>query len=425
MKANSNNIILSTFLVVFLGTAFNQTLHSQRLLGKVKKEIGKNKPKKEGNTSIESVYEGENQTIGKEVEAPNSQATPFAMKEYNTSSPIYDKIEFFDFSTSGYKSRNIEFFVTLARSEDGFKWTKKVMYKNGQDTSEPYQAKTSFTYGPNGEKIGDEKDKQVFYITPPKEGKPYGALFMKYDFFNEGGNTGGIILFGEQSHEELKLEVQQMKILSTNEEESRSSLEKNHVGEIVFSSEELKKTLPESSLKTEFTLGEPIYFRVVLKDPTNSMRELFIKEGLSPDYQNSWPLLEYYRNGELIGVYENVGRGFTGLKQASANRDGQELHDRFDRNRSFGEALLETDFYIYNTAAPLWNGLLTASGLKNGKHKIDMKYYVVHIPSEGHDTTKENKGRIYKKLVSEGSFDLLVTDSGKEMFCVKAKLCKK
>ncbi len=324
----------------------------------------------------------------------------FEMKEYNTSSSIYNKVKFFDLSLDG---STIKFYVSLVWDDNGNEWTKKAStYIEEYQRLGIYQAETDT-------RNGGTDDGQVFYITPPKDEKAYGSLQMSYDFFDTGENTGGIILFGDQSHEELKAEVQKMKVLFTNEYVERTPLEKNHVGEIVFSSQKLEKTLPESSLKKTFTLGNPIYSRVILKDPLSSMRELFMKEGLSPNYQNSWMIYEYYKNGKLIGTSESPG--FTGYKQATKI----ELKDVFDKDRSFDEALLETDFYLYNSAAPLWRGLLE-KGISNGTYKIGMKCFVLHSPVEG---------RLYKKFVSEGSFNLVVNEAGKSKLCSQAKVCKK
>ncbi|MEX0313826.1 MAG: hypothetical protein AB3N18_06585 [Allomuricauda sp.] len=503
MKTKTMKSMLRLSMVIFLWASFPNETHSQSILGKVKKEIKKSKPKKQTSTSKKSSsnvstsqksspnksssssasskpknqnngeYEGpgllnyrqivkhlafldnceesigssdcELSTISRRLDVIDKELVQFAerdaeydltefktaydkhkqllnsstsvmlkelipieMMEYNTSSSIYNKIKFFDSSIGGSDLDYLKFNVTLIQSDNGFEWKKKVnTYINDYKNYGVYEAETDRSTG------GDEDDEQVFYIAPPKEGKSYGIIRMEPSIAGHRPNHSGIILFGNLSHEELKAEVQKIKILSTNEEAERTSLEKNNVGKIIFSSQEIKRTLSETSLKNKFILGNPIYARIILKEPSNSMRELFIKEGLSPNYQNSWVLLEYYKNGELIGTYES--RGFIGYKQGSSGYDKQKLKDEFDKDRSFGEALLESDFYLYNSAAPLWRGLLE-KGISNGTYKISLKYYVVHSPMEG---------RLYKKFISEGSFNLVVNEAGKSKLCSQAKVCKK
>ncbi|MEL7271660.1 MAG: hypothetical protein AAGL34_18975 [Bacteroidota bacterium] len=348
-------------------------------------------------TAFESACSKHRQLLKSSEGSFLDENAPFAMKEYNTSSSIYSKVRFFDLSLDG---SDIIFYVSLVRNDNGNEWTKK---------ANTYLEKYGIYGAETVRRFGEDIDRGVFYITPPKDGKSYGSIQMSYDFHGTGKNTGGIILFGEESPEVLKSEVQKMKIRFTKEEVVRTPLEKNHVGEIVFSSQKLERTLSETNLKNNFILGNPIYSRVVLKDPFSSMRELFMKEGLSPNYQNSWMIFEYYKNGKLIGTSESPG--FTGYKQATKI----ELKDQFDKDRSFDESLLEEDFYLFNTSAPLWRGLLE-KGISNGTYNIDMKCYVVHSPTEG---------LVYKKFVSGGSFNLVINEAGKTKLCKRMKICKK
>ncbi|MEM8846265.1 MAG: hypothetical protein AAGD17_04090 [Bacteroidota bacterium] len=348
-------------------------------------------------TELKSAYDKHRQLLKSGEESFLEENAPFEMKEYNTSSSIYSKVRFFDLSLNG---SDIIFYVSLVPNDNRNEWTKK---------ANTYIEKYGIYEAETIRRFGEDDDRGVFFITPPKDGKPHGSIQMTYDFHDRGENTGGIILFGEESPEILKSKVQKIKIRFPKEEVERTPLEKNHIGEIIFSSQKLKRTLSETNLENKFTLGNTIYSRIVLKDPLSSMRELFMKEGLSPNYQNSWMIFEYYKNGKLIGTSESPG--FTGYKQATKI----ELKDQFDKDRSFDESLLEEDFYLFNSAAPLWRGLLE-KGISNGTYKIDMKCYVVHSPTEG---------RVYKKFVSEGYFNLVVNEAGKSKLCKRMKICKK
>nr|WP_299383692.1 hypothetical protein [Allomuricauda sp.] len=354
-------------------------------------------------------YDKHKQEFDADAEAYKASVVPVEMKTYNTSSSVYGKVRFSDVEVSGSNLEKLKFFVTLIRNDDGFEWKKQVNYDQ-TNPDETYIASLYREFDPTGKMLTDEKDRIGFYIYPPEEGKLYGTLRTVGNYLKP---TSGIILFGDQSQEELRSELDGMKFTSTNEEAERTSLEKNHVGEIIFSPVDLSRTLDPSKLQNTFIIGNPIYTRVVLADPKNSMRELFIKDGHPfPRYMNSRVKLEYYKDGTLIGTYES-------------NKFVKDLYDMYDSWRSFREPLKKInngknkDNGIQSNAAPFWEGLLTSGELKNGTYTIDMKYYVVHEPGGGEQETWENKGRIYEKKISEGSFELVVTDAGIAKLCAQ------
>jgi hypothetical protein len=168
-------------------------------------------------------------------------------------------------------------------------------------------------------------------------------------------------------------------------------LHEKYMGQIVFASEKLTRTLPESSFKTTFTLGEPIYCRA------------YIPRGIGDYYV-------YDSQGKNTN-YSGFGTDYSSRIYAMAYADGVLLMDQpvfvddLMKNDA-GKFLTTYQIFFFRAANDEGNDLKLVNALNkltDGEHKIRIESFAGTGPT----------ARTSKQPIAVGEFTLIKKGSVK------------